>query len=934
MKKILAYVLIAVGILNISAYGSEKIPMDPAIRYGKLKNGLTYYIRHNEEPKNRASFYMAQNVGAILENDDQNGLAHFLEHMSFNGTEHFKGKGIIKFLEKHGVGFGGDINAYTAQDETVYNLSNVPTTKEGLIDSCLLVLHDWSNYLLLTDEEIDAERGVIREEWRTRRTSQFRIMAQQNKALFYGSKYAERDVIGSLDVINHHKYQTLRDFYHKWYRTDLQAIIIIGDFDVDEVEKSVKRIFSEIPAIENAAERKEYEIPDNKEPLYALATDKEATNYTTALMFKIKNTAPENKDKDYLKKRFIRSMCNDMLGARIQERMQQRNCPFMFAQASIGELVRTKDMAIIFTVHQEGAWEAALREAITIVKKVRDHGFTQAELDRAKKSILSMLENVYKMRDKTDNDTYARAYKGHFMNNSPIPGIKYNYKFAKDYLPQITLNDFQSVVQNFLTEGNMVILVSGPETNKEGIYPSKEEVLKVVNEVKNTKFEAYTDTYVDKPLLAEEPVAGKIIKRKNIKSNALKAVELKLSNGIRVLYRQSDIEKETITFDALSWGGISLLKDKQMADASVFDNFVGNYGLSDFSAVELNKKLTGKIVSIEPSIGGLSEGMSGSAAPKDLETMFKLLYLSFTKPRFDKKAYEAVHSRIEMGLENIKNDAKQAFNDSISVTMADHNPKVRLFNKEFFNEVSFEGIKKVYKERFANPADFIFCFSGNFEVEKLEAFIEKYVASLPTTKVKEKYFDNGVRPPKKDVNNHFVRKLETKKATVYVNFHKKYKYNQKNNIYAYIISKLLDKRYMEEIREKEGGTYGIGVRVNTQEDPYKEFQLTFKFDCDPENSDKLKKIALDEIQQMINGKIVKSDLEDIKKSILKSKKEAIETLGYWTSKLSDYAFDGNTGMSDYEYVKFIYSINPKTVAKKAKKFLKNAVKVEVIMSTK
>ncbi len=933
MKKVLAFLLVIVTLFNVQSFAKDKVPMDPAIRYGKLKNGMTYYIRHNEEPKDRASFYIAQNVGAILENDDQNGLAHFLEHMAFNGTKHFKGKGILNFLEKHGVRFGYNINAYTAQDETVYNLSDVPTNKEGLMDSCLLVLNDWSNYLLLTDEEIDAERGVIAEEWRTRRDVRFRTMSKQNVALLYGSKYAKRDVIGDLDVIKNFKYETLRDFYHDWYRTDLQALIIIGDFDVDKMEAKVKEMFSKIPAVKNPKERKYYTVPDHDDVKYAQATDKEAQMDVVIVFNKYDAIPKAEKGDNYLKDNYLKSMFNGMLQARISERMQQPDPPFLMAQIQTTGFLGGKDATVVAAVHKPGDWKSATRGALEMIEKVRDYGFTQGELDRMKTNFMAQWDNALKRKDKVTNDQYAKEYKGHYIDNDPIPGIEYEHTLAKEFAANVKLSDFNTLANRFLQEKNMVVVINGPE--KEGkVYPQKDEVVALVKEVKDAKLQAYKDAFVDKPLIAKEPEAGKIVERKAVNKNGFEATELKLSNGIRVFYRHSDIEKEKVVFNAQSWGGTSLVEDDQLENAAVMGNFMGAYGLGDFSATELQKKLTGKIAGCGFSIGGLSEGLSGSAAPKDLETMFQLMYLRFTQPRFDGKQYMNMYPRYVEFLKNAHLDVKQAFNDSVSVTMANHHPRVKPFTKESLEKVSFDGIKKIYLERFANPGDFVFTFSGNFEVEKLEAFIEKYIASLPVTDAKETYKDRGVRAPSTDVNNHFERELETSKATVYVNLNKEFDYNQKNRIYAYVINQILDKRYVEEIREKEGGTYGVGVRVSTKEHPIKELQLSLKFDCDPEKADKLKGIALKEIDELIKGRVLDKDLSEIKKNLLKRKKESIEKLGYWHGKLNDYALKGYVSMSDADYEKFVNSLSRKSVAKAAKKLLKDAVKVEVVMKDK
>ncbi len=935
MRKKQIYLLITLIVFNLQAIADKEIPMDPAIRYGKLENGLTYYIRHNEEPKNRASFYFAQNVGAILENDDQNGLAHFLEHMAFNGTEHFKGKGIIEFLEKHGIEFGSNINAYTSHDETVYNIFRVPTNKEGLLDSCLLVLYDWSNGLLLTEEEIDAERGVIIEEWRTRRNAQFRMNAKRDKALFYGSKYVERDVIGDVDIIRNFDYQTLRDFYNKWYRTDLQAVIVVGDFDAAEMEKKVIDLFSKIPAVPNAEERKTYTIPDNEEALYALADDKEASNNVTSLMYKIPATKPENKDVEYFKQKYIRDLFNMMINARVKEVLEQPEPPFMYADAKINSFVRDSDLAVLFSAHNETGWEKATRAIITIMEKVRDFGFTQGELDRAVSELVNNLENDYAQRDKKQNLMYAIEYKMHYFTKHPIPSIEYKLEFVKEYLPKVSVEMVNDLAKNFLSDENLVIIASGPE--KEGlIYPSKEDVLKVIAEVKNAELEPYVDSFVDKPLLKQEPVAGKIVNRKQIKTDQFEATELTLSNGIKVLYRYSDLQKESIICNAHSWGGQSKVPMDQIANAYVLQNFIDSYGLGDFSSSELKKKLMGKVVYRGFIMDEFTESVYGGGNVKDLETLFQLIHLQFTNPRFDKEAYQSTHQKIRENLENMKNNVGRAFNDSTIRTMANYHPRKVIWGDKLFKQISYEGIKNVYLDRFSNAGDFVFAISGDFDVEQLEQMIEKYIASLPVKNVKkENFIDHGVRSPESDLNNYFERELETTKSTIYVNLHnKKYTFNPQNNLYARIISKLLSKRYLEEIREKEGGTYGVNVFAKTIKYPEDEVQLVLTFDCDPANAEKLKGIALNEIQKILDGNIIEEDLEKVKKSFIKSRKESVGRLNYWHSMLYFYVYDGRTYLADDDYYDFVGSITPESVVKMANKFFKKAVKVEVIMTDK
>lgn len=924
-------VILNIGMLITAQSSAKQVPLNPQFRNGKLANGLTYYIMHNEEPKNRASFYMVQNVGAILENDDQNGLAHFLEHMSFNGTQNFPDKGILNFLENHGVAFGKDINAYTNVDETVYNLSKVPTQKQEVLDSCLLILHDWSHYLLLTDKEIDAERGVISEEWRTRRNAQWRMREKQNQVLWAGSKYAKRDVIGDLNLIQNFEYKKLRDYYHKWYRTDLQAVVIIGDFDLDRMEAKVKELFSKIPAKENPAERKYFDMPDNKGALFVVATDKEATSSYIHLQFKYDVVAPKDKNTDYLRNLYVQNLFTSMMNNRISERLQKPNPPFIFAQAYFGNLVRTKNVAGLYIGFKENKWKSALTEATKIVASAEKFGFTKGELKRAKVQLISNLQNQYNKRDKRGNDSYAMEVKDHFLTNEPVPGIEYELNFVKKELPGVTLSQVNALSKRFFTDDNVLITISGPE--KEGVtYPNKEEVLSTINTVISDKLEAYKDTFEDKALIANMPKPGKVVSTKNIVE--LGAKELVLSNGLKVYIKQSKLEKDKVLFTARSWGGISKLENSEIPDATMFNAFIGNFGVGDFSTIELKKLLTGKIVSVSPSIDELSERISGKSSVADMETMFQLVNLYFTSPRFDKQAFNALKARYAAFIQNLKNDINSAFKDSVSVTMADHNPRVRPFGEDIIKETTFDGLTKIYKERFNNAGDFQIIISGNFDEALLKTYLEKYIASIPATPSNETYQDRGVRPPSKDVNNYFKREMGTPKATVYVSFNKKGKYSEQNSIYMTVVGKLLGKRYLEEIREKEGGTYGVGVRALFKKRPYQASRLFFSFDCEAGKEQKLKALALAEIDKLLKGEVNKTELTEVKKNLLKERAQNIENLGFWHSNLRYFAVNGTFLMNDKEYKDFVESIDAKAVAKKAKEFLKKAVKVEVVMTAK
>lgn len=909
---------------------NQDIPLKSEIRYGVLDNGLTYYIMHNEEPKNRASFYILHNVGAILEEDNQNGLAHFLEHMAFNGTKHFPDKGIINYLEKNGVKFGRNINAYTSRDETVYNISNVPTENNQLIDSCLLILNDWSQNLLLTEKEIDAERGVITEEWRTRRDSKFRIM-QKKMALYADSKYSKRDVIGDMDVIQNHKYKTLRKFYKEWYRTDLQAIVIVGDLDVDKIENQVKELFSQLPEVKNPKERKYFDIPDNVEPRYVLATDQEATGYTINLMFKSDAVKDEDKNLEYIKDSYTQSIFESIIKERISEKLQEEDPSFINARVNISPLYRTKNNASILVVHKEENWKNALTDLCELVENVRDYGFTESEFDRAKTNLLRAYENSYKQRSKTKSDMYVRGIKSHFLTNEPYPGIEFEYNYLKEILPQLQIEEVNKWAQMFFTDENMLIAVTGPETENVK-YADKDGVLKIVNQVKEATLEPYKDSYIEKELMPEKPVAGAILSIKDIEG--IDAKEYILSNGIKVYAQKTDIEKEKIEFLAHSWGGVSKLDESAIPNYMLFKGFVEAYGVGDFSSTELQKALTGKIVSARPSVSRLSERIEATSSPQDLETMFQLVNLYFNNPRFDEKAYNAIKERYLSFVKNIANDINGAYKDSVTLITYNYHPRIKIFNEDLINQISYEGVQDLYKDRFKNPGDFTFMIIGDYDENKLKIFLEKYIASLPTSDLKENYTDQGIRSPEKDVENYFEKEMTTPKASVTIKFHKEASYSEENQICLYMISQLLSKRYMDEIREKEGGTYGVSVKYNFKEIPNHEAQLSLAFDCDHEKSEKLISIALSEIKQLIDGKVLEVDLGEVKENLIKERVESAEKLSYWYDKLYDYAIDEKFTMSIEEFSEYVMSVSSEDIIKKANEFLKDAVKLEVVMTPK
>lgn len=864
-------------------------PMDPAVKTGKLENGMAYYIRHNEEPKERASFYIIQNVGALLENDNQNGLAHFLEHMAFNGTEHFQGKGIINFLEKHGVAFGRNINAYTAFTETVYNLSDVPTTHPGLVDSCLLVLHDWSHYLLLTDEEIDAERGVITEEWRTRRNANFRMREKYFPVLLKGSKYAERDVIGNLDVIKNFDYETLRSFYHDWYRTGLQAIAIVGDIDAAQVEAKVKELFSEIPAVENPKPRPEFIVPPHNETRFVLATDKEASQYSVSIYIKHEGVKPEDKNLKYIREDYIASLFNQMLGDRIEELLQKGNPPFVGGNIGYGSFVRGYDICYISATAKPNQEDVALHSIYTEAQRVVKYGFTQAELDRAKANMLTAMESAYKQRDKIPNDEYASAISDHFLTGEPLTAAEFDWEFGQQALASVSLEEVSAKAKEWIVPQNRVVIVMGPE-NEEAKHLTEQEALAILAEVEKADIKPYEETGQAASLVSEELKGAKIVSSEKLE--AFDAVEWKLSNNATVIYRHADFEKDNVILKAYSPGGNSLLENNELATGMMLSPFIGSFGVGDFDAISLKKILSGKKVDLGIELSELNEGFNGSSTPKDFETLMQLLYLQFARPRFDQEAYDALASRYVAYLANMANNPQKIMSDSLTLILSNYNPRTKLVNPELFNEITFDKMKSVYSERFADAGDFTFFIVGNIGEDTVKSMVQKYIGSLPDSPRQENWVDRKIEGPEGRTEKTILIPLETKKATVVVTFGNEAEYTIGNNLKLNVLQGILRLRYTEEIREKAGGSYGVQVSGKSQHFPKAEKTLQMTFDTDPEKGEYLKSLVYSEIEKIKANGPTAEDLGKVVENLKKDREQARQHNNYWLNILYNYTMHG------------------------------------------
>ena len=931
MKKMMLALVLMGSTLTISAQQPQMppLPTDPNVRIGKLDNGLTYYIRHNELPENRADFYIAQKVGSILEEDNQRGLAHFLEHMCFNGTTHFPGKGIINWLESIGVRFGQNLNAYTSVDETVYNISDVPVIRDGIIDSCLLILHDWANDLTLDPKEIDNERGVIHEEWRSGQGAMMRMYEKTFPIMYAGSKYGHRLPIGTIEVIDNFPHQALRDYYEKWYRPDQQGIIIVGDVDVDKVEAKIKEMFSPIEMPANPAPREYNPVPDNKEPIVTIAKDKEQPQTMIYIWHKHPATPNEAKgNMGYLLQNYLFSMVESMLNARLNELTQSAEPPFIAAGAEDTDFLlakTTKAFAGIAITKDDGiesGFAALLRE----MERARKFGFTESEYNRAKADYLRHLESAYNERNKVKNDAYVQEYVRHFIDNEPIPGIETEYALMNQIAPNIPLEAINSVLPQLIKDENIVINVFGPD--KEGMsYPTEQQLLDVLKKVKAEELTAYVDKVSDEPLMKESPAAGKVVKEEN---GPFGSTVWTLSNGVRVVLKPTDFKADQIMMRAFSPGGTSLFGTKEPLQLKMLNEVAGVGGLGNFSNVDLEKVLAGKKASVSAFVNGLSEGLSGSCSPKDMETLMQLVYLSFTAPRMDQDAFTSFKNRAKANLANQEANPMTALTDSIQFALYGNHPLAMRVKAEMIDNVDYKRIMDMYADRFKEAGDFTFLFVGNINLEEAKPMIETYLGGLPTIKRTENFADVNMNFRKGEYKNVFNKELGTPMATVIVVAHGNCDYSLKSDILMKCLSRTLDMVYLEEVREKEGGTYGVQTVGQLTRYPKDEALLQVVFNTDPTKREMLMGIIMGELQRVAKEGPKEEHLAKVKEAMVKQYAESIKENSYWLGVLNNYYWY-NEDM-DSKFVELVNSITVKDVQIFAKQLFDQGNLIEVCMT--
>lgn len=917
--------------MNVRAQLPAPLPIDTAVRVGKLENGLTYFIRKNKLPEGRAHFYISQKVGSMQEEESQRGLAHFLEHIAFNGTKNYPGKGIINYLESLGAKFGHNINAYTGFDETVYTLMDIPVSRQSTVDSCILILHDWSNSISLEDKEIDAERGVIQEEWRQRDGGDFRVMERTIFNAFPNNKYGVRMPIGLMDVVRNFKYQELRDYYKKWYRPDLQGIIIVGDIDPDKVESTIKRLFADVPKPVNAAERVYVPVEDNKGVLASVATDKEATRTILTVSFKHDTMPAEVRATQIgLLTDYLYGLISSMIGERFTDITNKPNAPFLAAVAGFGDfqqLARTKSALEFRAVADEGKYQSALKALVAEIERLSQYGFNKSEYERAKKNYLASLKKSYSERDKRKNATLAEEYSQYFLRGGYIPGIEAEYSLINSMADNIPVEAVNQAIKQVITTDNIFVSLTAPD--KEGLtYPSADVLAKEFESYRTQKVEPLKEEVSDVKLINEKPKAGKVVK---VDTNGKYGSKVwTLSNGIKVIIKPTDFKEDEISFSATRPGGYSTFTKKDELETRVLGSVINLGGLASFDESQLEKVLSGRLASASPSIGLLSEGISGSSTKEDLETMMQLIYLNFTQKRSDVEAFEAWKEKAISTIKMKEANPIASVSDTIGRVLFPGSKYAQSLTEAEYNAVNYARAMQMYKERFADANGFQFVFVGNIDEAKLRPLVETYLASLPATKkVSKADHTKSLIPRKGEVKYHYTKKQETPMGFVFDYFSGVLPVNLRNKLSLHILSNVLDQVYTDVIREREGGTYGVQVSADVSYEPKNQASVSIIFQTDPTKAEHLNKIAIDELQKVAQSGL---DKEKFDKVITNVEKEYITNQkenSYWRGNLINFYAYGRDNVTDYLSV--LKSITPEEVQALLKKLLDQKNYVEVMM---
>ncbi len=920
--------------------GSAPLPQDPAVRKGVLKNGLTYYIRHNAKEPGLADFYIAQRVGSILEEPRQRGLAHFLEHMAFNGTKHFPGKGkrlgIVPWCETIGVKFGANLNAYTSIDETVYHIGSAPLKREGIIDSCLLVLHDWSHFLLLEDAEIDKERGVIHEEWRTRRAGRAvqRLMEEAMPKVYKGTKYEDCMPIGSMDIVDNFPYKDLRDYYAKWYRPDLQAIVVVGDVDVDRIEKKIKKMFSSIPMPKNAAERVYYPVNDNDTMTVCIEKDREQPIVLCHIYMKRPATPDSEKNSEqYLRGDYVDGLIGTMLNSRLTELKQQAEPPFQSStgRASSFFLSRTMDaFSLSISCKQENILGGII-SSVAACEQARQQGFTQEELDRAKLQKLTHDERKWNERNDRVNSKLVSLCVQNFLEGEPLISIDKQWELVQKFDREVTLAEVNQAVKELITDKNQVVLMYAPD--KETVpLPTEQQLEDVILATQQQHYAARTEEAVDDRLFAsgEEPVAGTIVAEKPWKHGF---TELTLSNGMKVYVRHTDFSQNTVQLTMKADGGTSVYGLEDLPQFALISSAVTEGGVGEWDATTLRKKLTGKSVRVSPSVGSRQQSISGGASLKDAETMFQLVHLYFTKPRKDTATFQGFVNRNHSFLNNRNASPRVDYNDSISAILYGHHPRTTPMTQERLAKADYDRILEIYRNAFSDASKFQTVIIGNMSVDELRPLITKYLASLPVSTVSPNPYEvnenNLPQLVKGDFTTAFKKQMATPLANVSVFFAADVDFTPRNDLVLDVLKRTLSIAYTDSIREEKGGTYGVSVDFGLDKDDHPDAMLRISYNADPQRYEELNPVVYRQLQIIGEKGPEPTSLAKVQEYLVKQYDQVAITNDYW-NYVAWHQLDDAADF-DIGYKELVMGVTADDVKQMAQKLLQSGYRIEVTM---
>ena len=914
-KQFLSFVLSFFLIANAFA---QNIPLDPSVRTGTLSNGMKYYIKKNVKPEKKVEFRLAINAGSINEDEDQRGLAHFMEHMNFNGTKNFPENKLVDFLQSIGIKFGQHLNAYTSFDETVYMLP-VPLDKPGNLDSGLKVMEDWAFNALLTDKEIEKERGVVLEELRLGLGADKRMLDQYLPKLAYNSRYADRLPIGKKEILQNFKPEALRRFHKDWYRPDLMALVVVGDVNVDEMEQKIKANFSKYQNPANARKRVDYEMPNHKETLISIATDADATS--SSAQFYIKDDGPAKADvtvNDY-QKSIVEQLAATIVNNRLQELTNSEKPPFIFGYVSHSNFLRTKDAFQAYAMTKEGEQKNALKVLLEEVERAKRFGFSQNELDRAKSETLSNLEKSYNNRDKTESARLVMEYVRNFLNQEPIPGIEWEYELHKKYLPSVTLDQVNNILKNYIKDDSRVIVVTGPK-KENAVLPTDAQLLATVDDVKNAQLKPYEDKAAIKTLVEPFKSNGKIVKTEA--DAKLGTTTFTLSNGAKVTYKKTDFKEDEIVFSAISLGGSSLISNEDIEKTQWAFPALSESGFNKYSKNDITKFLSGKQVSVMPYVGGISTGFNGNSTKKDFETLFQMIYGYFTNLNYDEASYNSYKAKQQGFLDNLLANPQTYFQSEVQKYLNQKNPRFFgiLPDAKAWEKTSYKLAYDIYKKSVANAGNFHFYFVGNVDENQIKQLSEQYLASLPSTKKSETYKDLGYRPLFTSTEK-VIKKGKDPKSMVMIRFSGETKYNEQEDLAMRALGEVATIKIIEKLREDEGGIYGGGARGSLNKVPYGSYNFSINFPCGPENAEKLTKIALAELQKMIDNGPEQKDLDKFKEGEANDDVTNMKDNNYWLQNITSYQTQGGDKYSVLNYLTKVKALTVKDLQSVGKKYL-------------